>query len=396
MHDMAKKLQLQVPTPCHENWETMTQSEKGRFCASCQKQVIDFSNKSDREIAMFFKKRSTGSVCGRFMEDQLNRDIEIPKKRIPWLKYFFQFAIPAFLVSCDNRMQGKVKVAGELGVPETAKEIVPKEVCTTTVGIILTEINFVKDTFPPLVSTPTTDPIIIEEISEGDIDTISLQVPTVIFLDSNLAYIEADSLSSLKGKVVDEEGKPIPFATILVKNTSNAVEADVNGLFSIQTKPNERNIMLVASSVGYCAKEIQIDLSNRENPDTIVLVPMKPQLSGEVLVVGDTVTNAKKKKQIPLLQQIFKDTAFSNFKIYPNPIRSHSTLTIELNQKQYGDHLLQLFNQSGQLIVSKDIYINEKTRLFTMNIPSIISGNYFLKLTSKATGRSYTEKLIVN
>ena len=53
---MAKKLQLQVPTPCHENWENMTATGKGRFCASCQKQVIDFSNKSDREIVMFFKK----------------------------------------------------------------------------------------------------------------------------------------------------------------------------------------------------------------------------------------------------------------------------------------------------------------------------------------------------
>jgi hypothetical protein len=49
---MARKLQLQIPTPCHENWEKMTQTEQGRFCASCQKHVIDFSNKSDREIAM--------------------------------------------------------------------------------------------------------------------------------------------------------------------------------------------------------------------------------------------------------------------------------------------------------------------------------------------------------
>src|SRR6185295_12964002 len=107
---MAKKLQLQIPTPCHENWENMTPTEKGRFCASCQKQVVDFSNKSDRDIAMFFKKPSTGSVCGRFMEDQLNRDFEMPKKRIPWLKYFFQFLIPAFFISYRATAQGKVKI----------------------------------------------------------------------------------------------------------------------------------------------------------------------------------------------------------------------------------------------------------------------------------------------
>jgi hypothetical protein len=99
---------------------------------------------------------------------------------------------------------------------------------------------------------------------------------------------------------------------------------------------------------------------------------------------------------MPLIQRIFKDTAFSKFRIYPNPIHSNSTLTIELNQKQNGDHLLQLFNQSGQLILSSDIYIDEKAKPFTMSMPSIISGNYFLKLTSKATGRSFTEKLIVN
>jgi len=80
---MSKKLQLQIPAPCHENWESMTPVEKGCFCGSCQKQVVDFSDMSDREIAMFFKRPSTGSVCGRFMQDQLNRDIEIPGKRIP-------------------------------------------------------------------------------------------------------------------------------------------------------------------------------------------------------------------------------------------------------------------------------------------------------------------------
>ena len=95
---MGKKIQLSVPKPCHEDWDAMTPVDKGKFCGSCQKQVVDFSNMSDREVAVFFKKPSTGSVCGRFMTDQLERDLEIPKKRIPWLKYFFQFVIPAFLV----------------------------------------------------------------------------------------------------------------------------------------------------------------------------------------------------------------------------------------------------------------------------------------------------------
>jgi hypothetical protein len=323
------------------------------------------------------------------------------------LKYFFQFAVPAFLASCDDRMQGKVKVSEVFGIPKTTKEIVPKETCTTTektctttVGVIMPEIIFDTDTLPPLapaqICAKTTEDPIIEEICQKDIDTVSLKTPPLIFPDSNQADIVADSLSSIKGKVVDEERKPFPFATIFIKNTRNAVTADVNGLFSIQPKSKESNIILVASSVGYCTKEIQIDVSNRENPDTIVLVPMKLQLTGEVVVTGFTVNNAKEKKPMPLIQRIFKDTAFSKFRIYPNPIHSNSTLTIELNQKQNGDHLLQLFNQSGQLILSSDIYIDEKAKPFTMSMPSIISGNYFLKLTSKATGRSFTEKLIVN
>ena len=110
---MSKKIQLSIADPCHENWDGMTPVEKGKFCGSCQKQVVDFSNMSDRRVAEFFKKPSTGSVCGRFMSDQLDRAIEIPKKRIPWVKYFFQIALPAFLVSMKmsaQKTQGKIRM----------------------------------------------------------------------------------------------------------------------------------------------------------------------------------------------------------------------------------------------------------------------------------------------
>src|SRR4029079_1236463 len=214
MHVMAKKLQLQVPTPCHENWENMTATERGRFCASCQKQVIDFSNKSDREVAMFFKKPSTGSVCGRFMEDQLNREIEIPKKRIPWLKYFFQFLIPAFLVSYRAAAQGKVKVISN--VPHAwqnkkLKQKIVSEICTRTVG----------DT-------------IVNYAPKNDID-VALKTPQILNTVSSaiMGGISFKSLSSIKGKVVDHSGNPIAFATVAIKGTKIAVAADSAGRFTI-------------------------------------------------------------------------------------------------------------------------------------------------------------------
>jgi Secretion system C-terminal sorting domain len=107
---MSKHIQLAIADPCHEDWDKMTKMEQCRFCASCQKTVMDFTTMNDSQIALYFKKQSTDSVCGRFYEDQLNRNIEIPGKHIPWVKYFFQFALPAFLVSMKATAQGKVKL----------------------------------------------------------------------------------------------------------------------------------------------------------------------------------------------------------------------------------------------------------------------------------------------
>ena len=69
-----KTFQLKINEPCHESWNEMTNSEKGRFCQSCEKEVIDFTHLSDRAIAQTFKK-AKGNVCGRFNNLQLNRPI---------------------------------------------------------------------------------------------------------------------------------------------------------------------------------------------------------------------------------------------------------------------------------------------------------------------------------
>lgn len=70
----TKGLYLSVPTPCEENWSQMTRTAAGRHCSSCNKTVVDFSILSDAAIFAVINN-SKGAVCGRFSDDQLQRQI---------------------------------------------------------------------------------------------------------------------------------------------------------------------------------------------------------------------------------------------------------------------------------------------------------------------------------
>ncbi len=66
------KIKLNITEPCHENWDKMQAQEQGRFCASCQKCVIDFSNYSDEALLKYFETPRV-NTCGRLRNDQLDR-----------------------------------------------------------------------------------------------------------------------------------------------------------------------------------------------------------------------------------------------------------------------------------------------------------------------------------
>lgn len=226
-----KNLSLSVPVPCHEDWDKMLPEEKGRFCNSCQKAVIDFSVMSDRQIAEFFKKPSS-SVCGRFHQDQLERNIEPPKKRLPWLKYFFTIAIPTFLTAKKVAAQGEVVVKGKPAI------------CV--------------DSSKKNEAKPRTE----------------------------------DSKSrKISGQVFEESGKSIPYASIEVTGLDFKMVTltDSNGKYSLGV-PNKPSEVLI-TAVGYNSQRIKIGDQDIVN---ITLASRLYEATLGVVVVATKIKKTKK------------------------------------------------------------------------------------------------------
>ena len=70
---MRKSITVNIPEPCHEDWNKMSPRDKGRHCSKCSKTVVDFTNQSDEQIFKHLKK--SNNTCGRFKTNQLKREI---------------------------------------------------------------------------------------------------------------------------------------------------------------------------------------------------------------------------------------------------------------------------------------------------------------------------------
>lgn len=76
-------IKISLTSPCHENLSGMTITERGRFCSSCQKDVIDFSSLSDQEVLAILHGLKGQSSCGMFASGQLNRAFTTKAGSIP-------------------------------------------------------------------------------------------------------------------------------------------------------------------------------------------------------------------------------------------------------------------------------------------------------------------------
>lgn len=362
---MNKKLHLTVAKPCHENWDAMSPVEQGKFCGSCEKQVVDFSKMSDRQVAEFFKKPSTGSVCGRFMSDQLDRTYEIPKKRIPWLRYFFQMALPALFLSRASAQQ-----------PRMGK-VTPSTSDTTKVHIT--------DEF-------RTMGIVAPCIKGFEGDTLKVQPIT----------------KTIKGKVIDQKGAPVAYASIQAGKTKSIFFSDEKGEFDIRVTLVNNKGMVMISSTGFDPKEINVEnktgyltvqLTANADPNDILVSSAQTFVKGEITVKDAAQQNNNMDSIYATDQIIQRDiqvpTDKNKFYIYPNPVLAGGNLAVGVHMLEEGAYTCEYLSVSGQVIDQKEIVIDAETRLLNIEVPSIAAGSYLFVLVNRKTGKKYSEKVVI-
>lgn len=113
-----KNYKISIPKPCHEDWNKMTTNEKGRFCGSCVKTVVDFTEKSAKEIQEFFTENKGKRICGHFKRKQLDSIvIQIPETtfvtQLSFQKLFLLvllFVMGTTLFSCKTDEGKKQKI----------------------------------------------------------------------------------------------------------------------------------------------------------------------------------------------------------------------------------------------------------------------------------------------
>lgn len=107
---------------------------------------------------------------------------------------------------------------------------------------------------------------------------------------------------NISGKVVDDKGNPVPFASVKLKDGKSGVSADANGAFVIKATIGAS---LVFSSVGYTDKEVVIDGEN-----LLVSMVRSQETISEVVVT--TAFNIKKdQRTTPFSTQTIKSNTLN-------------------------------------------------------------------------------------
>lgn len=335
----------------------MTPQEQGRFCGSCQKTVVDFSMMSDQEVLNYFFK-ADHKVCGRFTEDQLNKELPITekKKRFSWA-YVWNVLLATFLLT-DANAQVKPKAK-------------PKK----------------------LVRAIERMPKVMGDVAPMRFDPEEAIIPVTV-----------------KGKVIDSKNnQPVIGASIRIKNTSGGTMADTLGNFQLPVEKKD-SLVLEFSAIGYETQTRVIDgLTGWQNVQVFlkpafvdletVTVKADPVCSERTFMMGG-LSYGIRLTNIEEIKRSINDWAPTalkkDVKLYPNPVMRGNSIQVSLALKQAGNYKLEVMNSAGQIMLVQPVVMATKEQQVTIYTQSAWSaGLYWVRITSSGTRNVYQSKFIL-
>lgn len=223
---MKKAFQLSVAEPCQEKWEQFTPTHKGAFCAVCQKEVMDFTSKTETEISAYFANNAGAHTCGKFRKEQLKQyrvGHQLSAQPMNWWK--------------ASLLGAWVMMLGHEGAAQT--------VITAETEVVQSE-NTQKD------------------ISKTDSPTLTERQHIV------------------SGVVKDEYGTPIAGVNIVLKGSDVGTITDIDGRFEFPSQVEEGDV-LVFYFIGMITQEYEIT-SKAADIEIDMEMEMWQELMGEVMI----------------------------------------------------------------------------------------------------------------
>ena len=207
---MANYYSIKIPEPCHEGWDSMTPKDKGRFCGSCNKTVVDFTKMDTYQIQDFLQENKDKRICGHIKQTQLDSiNLIIPLSLIQQkhsvYKSFFLAAMIIMgttLFNCSSKNGTPKKIDTIEIIDSTKNEVID------ILGLIEAPIETdsvltkKKDCKPPKIINAQIPPIdgvlIVENVTTGEIimdpdpvkiDSLKIE-PPIIDIMGDMEFIE--------------------------------------------------------------------------------------------------------------------------------------------------------------------------------------------------------------
>lgn len=363
---MHAQKSLVIANPCHANWNKMSATEKGRFCASCTKEVVDFRTKSKEDIIEYLENyKGEGQTCGQFSATQIDKvgknyinSTVFKRIGISFLAFMGLFSFKE--AKGQKPKMGKVAIKGDVSYQEYNQQNTVTDV--TLFGTVRTLAG--------------------EKLAGAEIKINS----DGKLLGTTKTIANGSFAVNLK---VDKSMKSITLYT-------NASGYDTKITFIPEPQKEKIKVEIVMEQeimvLGEIAIEIdtlkQVEEPEKIEKDTITKCSIIEQDTTAIGISVIEITNDNTTKDST--QNIHKIELISDkkwLKVFPNP--SNDNATIEWPDDN--ESSVEVFDMNQKLIWSATIKGNKTV----FNTANLANGNYLVKITDKLTGKSDTALLTI-